>query len=148
VTSVNSLFTGSSVTNTPTSSLSSSPTPSPSAGSPAFDFVNPPSTPSNLVGSAGSHALLQHDEPVQLVLESLREQRMSLCQTLRQYVFAHRAIIEGVFEIMDELSQSDKLSPDLLDQSWNNMSNRRSSVKRRHRSDSLSHLPVSKVRQR
>ncbi|KAG8818712.1 hypothetical protein FRC18_012381 [Serendipita sp. 400] len=41
-------------------------------------------------------------EPVREILEDLREQRMSLCQSLRQYVFVHRAIVEGALEIVDE----------------------------------------------
>ncbi|OSX68094.1 hypothetical protein POSPLADRAFT_1108046, partial [Postia placenta MAD-698-R-SB12] len=32
--------------------------------------------------------------PIRRVIEDMREQRMSLCQSLRQYVFVHRAIIE------------------------------------------------------
>ena len=32
----------------------------------------------------------------------MREQRMSLCQSLRQYVFVHNAIIEGALQITDE----------------------------------------------
>ncbi|KAF8309996.1 hypothetical protein DL93DRAFT_2046705, partial [Clavulina sp. PMI_390] len=34
------------------------------------------------------------DEPIRQVLEDMREQRMSLCQTLRQYVFVHLAVLE------------------------------------------------------
>ena len=42
------------------------------------------------------------DEPVHRVIEDMREQRMSLCQSLRQYVFVHRAVIEGVLMLVDE----------------------------------------------
>ena len=36
----------------------------------------------------------------------MREQRMSLCQTLRQYVFVHLAILEGSLDIVDELNET------------------------------------------
>jgi hypothetical protein len=42
------------------------------------------------------------DEPIHRVIEDMREQRMSLCQSLRQYVFVHRAVIEGVLMLIDE----------------------------------------------
>jgi hypothetical protein len=42
------------------------------------------------------------DEPIHRVIEDMREQRMSLCQSLRQYVFVHRAVIEGVLMSVDE----------------------------------------------
>jgi len=42
------------------------------------------------------------DEPIHRVIEDMREQRMSLCQSLRQYVFVHRAVIEGVLMMVDE----------------------------------------------
>lgn len=46
------------------------------------------------------------DEPVRQVLEGMREQRMSMCQSLRQYVFVHRAIVEGAMDIVDEFNVS------------------------------------------
>jgi len=46
--------------------------------------------------------LSTYSEPVRSLLEDMREQRMSLCQSLRQYVFVHRAIVEGALDIMDE----------------------------------------------
>ena len=46
--------------------------------------------------------LSTYDEPIRRVVEDMREQRMSLCQSLRQYVFVHRAIIEGALRIVDE----------------------------------------------
>jgi len=42
------------------------------------------------------------NEPIREVLEDMRKQRMSLCQSLRQYVFVHRAIIEGALAIVEE----------------------------------------------
>ena len=42
-------------------------------------------------------------EPVREVLEDMRQQRMSLCQSLRQYVFVHLAIIIGALGIVDEV---------------------------------------------
>ncbi|KAF8845484.1 hypothetical protein BDN67DRAFT_977510 [Paxillus ammoniavirescens] len=41
-------------------------------------------------------------EPICMVVQDMREQRMSLCQSLRQYVFVHAAVIEGALEIVDE----------------------------------------------
>ncbi|KZW02129.1 hypothetical protein EXIGLDRAFT_744852 [Exidia glandulosa HHB12029] len=41
-------------------------------------------------------------EPIRELLEDMRQQRMSLCQTLRQYIFVHRAIIEGALALVDE----------------------------------------------
>jgi tyrosine-protein phosphatase 2/3 len=46
--------------------------------------------------------LSSYDDPIQRVIEDMRQQRMSLCQSLRQYVFVHRAIIEGALMIVDE----------------------------------------------
>jgi protein-tyrosine phosphatase len=48
-------------------------------------------------------------EPIREVLEDMREQRMSLCQSLRQYVFAHRAIIKGALDLVDEAAEARQL---------------------------------------
>jgi protein tyrosine phosphatase len=42
------------------------------------------------------------EEPVWEVVHDMREQRMSLCQSLRQYVFVHAAVIEGSLMVLDE----------------------------------------------
>nr|XP_018262955.1 uncharacterized protein I303_04444 [Kwoniella dejecticola CBS 10117]OBR85113.1 hypothetical protein I303_04444 [Kwoniella dejecticola CBS 10117] len=42
------------------------------------------------------------EHPVASVLEGMRVQRMSLVQTLRQYLFVHRAIIHNYLHILDE----------------------------------------------
>jgi protein tyrosine phosphatase len=41
-------------------------------------------------------------EPICNIIQDMREQRMSLCQSLRQYVFVHAAIIEGALRLVDE----------------------------------------------
>ncbi|KAG1810001.1 uncharacterized protein HD556DRAFT_1224172 [Suillus plorans] len=46
--------------------------------------------------------LMSHTNPIWTVVQDMREQRMSLCQSLRQYVFVHAAVIEGALMIMDE----------------------------------------------
>ncbi|KAF8480886.1 hypothetical protein DFH94DRAFT_648925, partial [Russula ochroleuca] len=66
---------------------------------PAFDYTRP----RRLHDDRHSPALLSTlDEPIHRVIEDMREQRMSLCQSLRQYVFVHRAVIEGVLMLVDE----------------------------------------------
>ena len=47
-------------------------------------------------------------EPIRRILEDMREQRMSLCQSLRQYVFVHRAIVEGSLMIVDDEKEREK----------------------------------------
>ncbi|KIJ45249.1 hypothetical protein M422DRAFT_251429 [Sphaerobolus stellatus SS14] len=64
----------------------------------AFDYTNP----RRLHNNASPKLLSHYTEPVRCILEDMREQRMSLCQSLRQYVFVHRAIIEGALEIVDD----------------------------------------------
>ncbi len=58
--------------------------------------------PRRLHDDASPPLLSTYSEPIRRVIEDMREQRMSLCQSLRQYVFVHRAIIEGALMIVDE----------------------------------------------
>ncbi|EMD41341.1 hypothetical protein CERSUDRAFT_78993 [Gelatoporia subvermispora B] len=58
--------------------------------------------PRRLHDDSSPPLLSTYDEPIRRVIEDMREQRMSLCQSLRQYVFVHRAIIEGALMIVDE----------------------------------------------
>ncbi|EIW86338.1 hypothetical protein CONPUDRAFT_68880 [Coniophora puteana RWD-64-598 SS2] len=46
--------------------------------------------------------LSSYDDPICTVVQDMREQRMSLCQSLRQYVFVHAAVIEGALMLADE----------------------------------------------
>lgn len=46
--------------------------------------------------------LMSHINPIWTIVQDMREQRMSLCQSLRQYVFVHAAVIEGALMIVDE----------------------------------------------
>ncbi|KAF8203735.1 hypothetical protein BJ912DRAFT_940942 [Pholiota molesta] len=56
--------------------------------------------------------LTSFDEPIWEVVQDMREQRMSLCQSLRQYVFVHAAIIEGALMVLDEENEiADGLRP-------------------------------------
>ncbi|KAF8973846.1 hypothetical protein BDZ97DRAFT_1777127, partial [Flammula alnicola] len=56
--------------------------------------------------------LTSFDEPIWEVVQDMREQRMSLCQSLRQYVFVHAAIIEGALMVIDEENEiADGLRP-------------------------------------
>ncbi|KAL0580131.1 hypothetical protein V5O48_001907 [Marasmius crinis-equi] len=60
--------------------------------------------------------LHQHDSPNVLsiykvplweVIQDMREQRMSLCQSLRQYVFVHAVVVEGALMVLDEENKKD-----------------------------------------
>ncbi|KAI0353203.1 hypothetical protein OH77DRAFT_1522685 [Trametes cingulata] len=68
------------------------------AGPPSPDLKEP----RKLHDDSSPPLLSTYDEPIRRVIEDMREQRMSLCQSLRQYVFVHRAIIEGALMIVDE----------------------------------------------
>ncbi|KAJ7771915.1 hypothetical protein DFH07DRAFT_734172 [Mycena maculata] len=50
----------------------------------------------------GPVRLSDFEDPIWEVVQDMREQRMSLCQSLRQYVFVHAAIIEGALMVVDE----------------------------------------------
>lgn len=63
-----------------------------------FDYTEP----RRLHDNASPEPLSSYNEPVRCLLEDMREQRMSLCQSLRQYVFVHRMIVEGALDIVDE----------------------------------------------
>ncbi|KZT68443.1 hypothetical protein DAEQUDRAFT_727778 [Daedalea quercina L-15889] len=63
-----------------------------------FDYAQP----RRLHQDISPPVLSTYDEPIRRVIEDMREQRMSLCQSLRQYVFVYRAVIEGTLMIVDE----------------------------------------------
>ncbi|KDQ54952.1 hypothetical protein JAAARDRAFT_38069 [Jaapia argillacea MUCL 33604] len=63
-----------------------------------FDYTQP----RKLHQADSPPPLSSYVEPIRAIVEDMREQRMSLCQSLRQYVFVHRAIIEGAIQLVDE----------------------------------------------
>ena len=70
-----------------------------------FDYADPRAM---FVDEETPPLLSTFGEPIRRILEDMREQRMSLCQSLRQYVFVHRAIIEGSLKIVDEEREREK----------------------------------------
>ncbi|KAJ3751102.1 hypothetical protein DFH05DRAFT_1362894, partial [Lentinula detonsa] len=66
------------------------------------------SYPRPLHDDRSPQALSTLEEPLMEVLQDMREQRMSLCQSLRQYVFVHAAVIEGALMIVDEEREREK----------------------------------------
>ena len=63
--------------------------------------------PRALHGESSPLALSTCEEPIWEVVQDMREQRMSLCQSLRQYVFVHAAVIEGALMIVDDERERD-----------------------------------------
>jgi hypothetical protein len=72
--------------------LSLSPAPGPGPGAPDYRL------PRALHEARGPAALA---EPIWSVVHDMREQRMSLFQSLRQYVFVHVAVAEGALALVD-----------------------------------------------
>ena len=70
-----------------------------------FDYADPRTI---FVDEETPPLLSTFGEPIRRILEDMREQRMSLCQSLRQYVFVHRAIVEGSLMIVDEEKEREK----------------------------------------
>ncbi|KAF7972561.1 hypothetical protein HWV62_17678 [Athelia sp. TMB] len=58
--------------------------------------------PRALHADASPPPISSYEEPVWQIVQDMREQRMSLCQSLRQYVFVHAALIEGALMVADE----------------------------------------------
>ena len=69
-----------------------------SPGNPVIDYK----LPRPLHTEASPPFLSSYGNPIWTVIQDMREQRMSLCQSLRQYVFVHAAVIEGTLQIVDE----------------------------------------------
>jgi len=80
-----------------TSEAPAVPTAEPTAGG-GFDYKEPRPLHEDFTPPP----LSTFEEPVWEVVHDMREQRMSLCQSLRQYVFVHAAVIEGSLMVLDE----------------------------------------------
>ncbi|KAF8807622.1 phosphatases II [Phlegmacium glaucopus] len=64
----------------------------------SFDYKEPRSLHKDITPPG----LTTFEDPIWEVVQDMREQRMSLCQTLRQYVFVHAAVIEGALMVLDD----------------------------------------------
>lgn len=114
----------------------------------AFDYTAPRQLH---VGDAPVLRISTISNPIQAVLDDMREQRMSLVQSLRQYVFVHRAVLQGALDIADSAALSfaaskgdanhDGSSRATFSRGRNSLS-KRPSVKRKQRSND-SDAPVS-----
>lgn len=61
-----------------------------------------PQAPRPLHAEGSPLPLSSSKDPIWALVQDMREQRMSLCQSLRQYVFVHKTIIEGALMVLDE----------------------------------------------
>ncbi|KAH8120741.1 hypothetical protein DFH11DRAFT_1561767, partial [Phellopilus nigrolimitatus] len=108
---------------TPLSTHDASPSPSPDKAEKKESEQNVPgdttlsyTSPRKMRADDSPPLLSSFEEPIRQILEDMREQRMSLCQSLRQYVFVHNAVIEGALRIVDEERRRAGLEDgDLLD---------------------------------
>ena len=87
-----------------TSQVASSAGPSAGHGSAATDLK----PPRPLHGMVTPPPLSSFDNPIYEIIQDMRKQRMSLCQSLRQYIFVHAAILEGALMIVDEERQKEE----------------------------------------
>ncbi|THU89429.1 hypothetical protein K435DRAFT_761108 [Dendrothele bispora CBS 962.96] len=69
----------------------------------AFDYA----APRELHLDMSPRDLSNYTEPLLEVVQDMRQQRMSLCQSLRQYVFVHAAILEGALMVVDEENEKE-----------------------------------------
>lgn len=74
--------------------------PSSQASQSRFEYSGPREQHGDMAESPLSLSTLK--DPVWEVVQDMRQQRMSLCQSLRQYVFVHAAVIEGALIIKEE----------------------------------------------
>ncbi|KAG1825499.1 protein-tyrosine phosphatase-like protein, partial [Suillus subaureus] len=65
-------------------------------------FIAVDALPRQLHQDVSPAPLMSHNNPISTIVQDMREQRMSLCQSLRQYVFVHAAVIEGALMMVDE----------------------------------------------
>ncbi|KAK1231171.1 hypothetical protein PQX77_005697 [Marasmius sp. AFHP31] len=73
----------------------------------AFDYTEP----RPLHQHDSPNALSMYKVPLWEVVQDMREQRMSLCQSLRQYVFVHAVVVEGALMVLDEENKKAGIPP-------------------------------------
>ncbi|KAF9267498.1 hypothetical protein L218DRAFT_1074239 [Marasmius fiardii PR-910] len=90
--------------------------------------------------------LHQHNSPVALsifkvplweVVQDMREQRMSLCQSLRQYVFVHAVVVEGALMILDEENEKDGIPSKKRSRKKNRTRSRRKALSKKDALDEV-----------